>query len=351
MQNNQTMREAKRFFQMNLVLLSALLAAGCVGTGGFAQVIPTERPTATATYTPTATRTPGFNSSPTPRATTDPLLATFGPSPTSLLGATNTPDAVALANLTPTRVVNPNAPRIEFFTANPSVVAPGEQVTLFWSSRNVETAIIYRLDGAGARVELFNVAPDGSLPISTRRGDRGELNFVLSVGEGALRVEQRLTVALACPVAWFFQPPPSECADADPAEEALIEQPFERGRMVYVASSDVVYTLFNDGQQPAWVAFNNRYDPTIHPASEPAFDAALPEGRFQPVAILGFVWRGNDTARVRLGVGIQPEAAYQGFTQTYTQPDGGEVLYLSSADGTVLQLLPGRAVWQIISPQ
>src|SRR5690606_21961843 len=157
--------------------------------------------------------TPGANATPTPRATLDPILATFGPSPTPLFGATNTPDAAALANRTPTRVPNPNAPRIEFFTANPSVVAPGESVTLFWSSRNVENAISYRLDNTGARVELFNVAPDGSLPISTRRSDRGALNFILSVGEGALRVEQTLSVPLACPVTWFFQPAPSDCAD------------------------------------------------------------------------------------------------------------------------------------------
>ncbi len=332
---------------LTFLLLAALLASllnGCVGTSSAFQVIPTNRPTATATFTPTPTRTPGVDATPTARPTVDPLLATFGPTPTSILGATATPNAAAL-NTTPTRVPNPNAPRIEFFTANPSPVAPGDTVTLFWSARNVNNAVIDRLDDTGARVQTWNVSPDGSLPISTRSSERGQLAFVLSVGEGALRTQQALIIPLQCPVTWFFQPAPDDCPDDTAEPDTLIEQPFERGRMFHSTTRNRVYALYNDGQQPAWFSIENRFDPETDPARAENFPE--PPGLFQPVEILGFVWRGSDTVRNRLGLATLPQTLYQGFVQTATV-DGSEVLYVSSADATVLRLLPERAGWEII---
>ncbi len=79
------------------------------------------------------------------------------------------------------------------------------------------------------------------------------------------------------------------------------------------------------------------------------FDLLAP-GLVQPVRILGFVWRGNDVVRNRLGLGAQPEFAYEGFVQTATAPDGSQSLYLSSVDGSVLLLLPGGDSWEIITP-
>jgi hypothetical protein len=95
------------------------------------------------------------------------------------------------------------------------------------------------------------------------------------------------------------------------------------------------------------VAFENRYDPAIHPESEPGFPE--PPGLYQPLRILGFVWRGNDTARNRLGLGIDQEITYEGFFQTAITPTGSENLYASSIDGTVLLLQPGGAAWQIVT--
>lgn len=66
----------------------------------------------------------------------------------------------------------------------------------------------------------------------------------------------------------------------------------------------------------------------------------MPPGYYQPLRRLGFVWRGNDTVRNRLGLAIQPEASYSGFIQSSVTPEGTQTLYISSADSTVLQLLP-----------
>lgn len=324
-----------------LVALGLLALAACAPAAR--QIIPTERPTATQTLTPTATRTPGFGATPT--ATLPPLTQTAGPSPTSIFGATSTPAAVPS---TPTRALNPNAPRIEFFTTDVLQVAPGGSLTLFWSVRGTRGAVIYRIEPDGTRGSLWNVPPDGSLTVTTRRRDRGQVTYLLSAGEGDLLAEQLLTVPLSCPDPWFFQPSPDACPAGPPEPTTLIEQSFERGRMVYIQSRSRVYALFNDGRAPAWVSFENRYNPAVHPELDENFERAIPPGFVQPLRILGFTWRGSDVVRNRLGLGLQAEISYEGFIQTVTSGTR-EDLYLNSADGSVLLLLPGGDAWQIIT--
>lgn len=328
-----------------ILLLSTLALVVVLGACGASAVpiIPTDIPTVTPSLTPTLTRTPGRNVTPTPLPTHPPTTATGGPSPTPLFGPTRTSVAA-----TATRPPNPNAPRIEFFTADVLAVAPGASLTLFWSTRNVSGATIYRLDAQGVRTQLWNVPADGRLPVQTNRSDREQVEFVISIGEGAQRVEETLTLPLSCPDAWFFEPGPEACPQGPSLETRIVEQPFERGRMVFVAGTSRVYALFNDGFEPAWVVFDNRFDPAVHPESEPSF--VPPPGYVQPLRELGFIWRGNDLVRNRLGLGVTPESSFDGFVQVALTSDGAENTYVSSADGTVLQLVPGGSAWQIITP-
>ncbi len=304
------------------------------------QVIPTERPTATTTLTPTATHTPGAGETPT-RST---IQLTSGPSPTSIFGPTST--AVA-ALATTTRVSNPNAPRIEFFTTDSLSVAPGDAVNLYWSVRGARSAVIYRVDTSGNRGNLWNVPPDGRLAVNTSRRDRGEVRFLLSAGEGDLLTEQSLSIPLQCPDQWFFQPAPDACPAAPSEATSLTEEAFERGRMIYVQSRNRVYVLFNDGRAPAWISFENRFDPATDPELEESF--VPPPGFIQPVRVLGFVWRGSDVVRNRLGLGLAAEETFDGFIQTVKPTNDSEDLYISSGDGSVLLLLPGGDTWQIIT--
>ncbi len=328
-------------FKLIVSILLLLLFSGCGATA--VQIVPTARPTATPSPTGAPTRTPARNVTPTISPTSPPMTATGGPSPTPLFGPTETAVTAQPGDDTS---LNPNAPRIEFFTSDAVAAAPGSTVTLYWSTRGARDAVIYQLV-RGVRNRLWNVGPDGSLPVQTNRSDRGSVDFVLSVGTGAQYVEQTLSVPLACPDVWFFQPPPEACPTALGQETQLIEEPFERGRMLYVATSNQVYALFNDGLAPAWLVLENRFDPAVHPESDPEFSP--PPGYYQPLRRLGFVWRGNDTVRNRLGLATQPEASYSGFTQSSLTPDGARTLYISSADGSVLQLLPQGASWQIIT--
>ncbi len=336
---------ALRHFRPTLFFIIALIITAC--GANVQQIIPTQRPTVTATFTVTPSRTPDENATPTHTPTRVPVTVTGGPSPTAIFGATSTP-ADAQVAVVPTDPLNPNAPRIEFFTSDQVAVAPGSTVTLFWSARGANDASIYRLDAFGERNQVWNVAPDGSLTVRTSRDDRGSVDFVLSVNNGPLTSEVTLSIPLSCPNQWFFTPGPDACPDGPPETLNIIEEPFERGRMIYLENTNNVYALFNDGNDPAWAVFPNRYDPDIHPELETSF--VPPPGLEQPLRILGFVWRGNDVVRNRLGLGTSPELTFEGFVQVATAPDGSQTLYISSADGSVLQLLQRGSAWQIITP-
>jgi hypothetical protein len=220
-------------------------------------------------------------------------------------------------------------------------------VTLFWSTRNIANASIYRLDFNGTRSQVWNVPADGQLTVPTRRSDRGQIDFVLSIGDGAQAIEQPLTIPLSCLDQWFFIPAPSDCPTGPQQETTLIEERFERGRMIYIGNTNQVYALFNDGFEPAWLVFENRYDPAIHPEFEESF--LPPPGFSQPIGIIGFVWR-RDVVRNRLGLALDPEARYEGAVQSAPTATGDNDVYFSSADGTVVQLLPDGSAWQIITP-
>ncbi len=319
-----------------------LLITACSATAE--QVIPTQRPTETATFTPSATNTPGRNATPTVRPT-QRADATGGPSPTPLLGPTRT---LAPNEPTATRVFNPNAARIEFFTSDVLSVAPGGEVTLYWSVRGVDSAVIYRIDADGSRSQVWNVPPDSSLPIRISSQDRGDLNFLLTVGEEDTYNEMALSLPIQCPIVWFFIPAPNDCPATEAEPSQITEQIFERGRALYIESRDIVYVLFNDGAEPTWLAFNNAFDPEIHPESEENF--IPPPGFFQPLRQIGFLWRGNDTVRNRLGLGIEEANVFDGLLQTAPARQDREDLYVSSADTTVLHIVPGGTVWEVIAP-
>jgi len=181
-------------------LLMGMVASGCAATT--AQIIPTDPPTVTPTFTVEPTDTPSviITETSTPRPT--PL---GGATPTPLFGPTRTP---APDEPTPTRALNPNDPRIEFFTSDSVAVAPGERVTLFWSARNASAVVIYQLSRTGERERLWNVDTAGNLTITTRARDRGQVTFLISASNNTLVSEQTLSIPLACPVQWFFGPAP-----------------------------------------------------------------------------------------------------------------------------------------------
>lgn len=325
-----------------MIIVIGWILSACSATA--VQIIPTDLPTATATYTPSPTNTPARNVTPTLRPTSV-AQSLSGSSPTPLLGATRTPAADVA---TETRVPNPNAARIEFFTSDVLEVQPGGEVNLFWSARNVDAAVVYRINPDGSRQQVWNVPPDSSLNIRTRSSDRGQLTFLLAVGESETYNESRLVIPIRCPIEWFFSPPPNECPAQEAVETNLIEQPFERGRMVHIGDRAQIYVLFNDGNDPSWLSFNSVYDPNVHSESEAGF--VPPAGFFQPLRELGLLWRSNETVRNRLGLGTTEAKTYLGFYQTAPATNEREDLFLTAGDNNIINIIPGGDIWQFVSP-
>ncbi len=326
----------KRFL-FPLVLITSLGLAACGGV--LDPVILTPVVTQPATVTPVATATPmvALASATPTQLRGEP---TGGPSPTSIMGPTRTPPPV-VATATPRP--NPNAPRIEVFTSDIAYVYPGDSLTLFWSVRGTDRAAIYRLDDEGQRNQLWNVGPDGSLTVQTARGDRGTAQFLLTVDNGNFYAEQLLEIPLLCAHPWFFAPAPEACPAGPEASDEQIEQVFEGGRMIYLAAEDRVYVLFADGLDPAWTSFENRY--VGGESVEEDANFVPPPGRYQPVRILGLVWRASDPVRNRLALGLEPEVTYEGAAQS-----DGETVYIRASDGSVLQLAPNGRGWSVLAP-
>ncbi len=325
---------------LSFCLLGGLFLAACSGV-----VDPVIRaPGTPTTAAPRPSATPVVTATDEPSPTPPRPTAPGGPTATSILGPTRTllPEAG-----TPTPRPNPNAPRIEVFTADPAYVYPGDSLTLFWSIRGADTAAIYRLDDLGQRNQLWNVGPDGSLVVRTARNDRGMAEFLLTVTSGQFYVEQLLAVPLLCAYQWFFVPEPETCAATGVVESRQIEQVFEGGRMIFVEEADLVYVLFADGLNPAWTSFQNRYVPGQSPEQDDNF--VPPPDRYQPARQLGMIWRASDPVRNRLALGIAPETIYEGAFQADAEPRG-ETIFLRSADGSVLQLDPDGESWGIIAP-
>jgi hypothetical protein len=342
---------SRRLFSLTALLLTllVLLSSGCVATTQ--QIIPTQRPTETPTSTATATPRIIGNVATTAAPTFTRSAPVGGPSPTPLFGSG--PAMIDLPAATTTQVMNPNAPRIEFFTTDVDSVSPGSDVRLYWSIRNVDRAIIYRINAAGQRTLTYNIPPDGTQTVTVNSSERGNIDFQLVAGEGSQQVQQSLSIPILCPIAWFFIPAPEACPSAEAAPTTITEQTFERGRMLHLADSDRIYVLFNDAASPAWIDFPNLYDPAVHPERDEGFELAIAgTGLVQPVGKLGFVWRGNDTVRNRLGVGTAPEAVYEGSTQRAptSTTENSESVFVTSSTGTVIQLLPEGESWQILTP-
>lgn len=324
-----------------LLILILFAISGC--EAGTQQIIPTRQPTVTRTPLPSPSPTIDRISTATPTETR--LPATGGPSPTPLFAASPTPRRVT-PSATPV-VSNPNAPRIEFFTSDVLSVPPGGDVTLYWSVRGVDSAVIYRLGEDDVRENVWNVPPDSSLTVSTRSDDKIELRFLLVISQGSFYREEKLNIPIECIYEWFYSPSPEECPDEGAQESNIIDQHFERGRMLFVEGENRVYVLYNDGNEPAWQSFTNQYDPEVHPERA---DMA-PPGGIEPIRELGLIWRSNERVRNRLGLGSSDPQTFVGFSQEAT-PRGSRNadLFISSADGNVLQLVSGGNVWQIISP-
>jgi len=148
---------------------------------------------------------------------------------------------------------------------------------------------------------------------------------------------------LACADAWFFSPAPAFCPDGPAESLTVAEQPFERGRTVWVPdeSGAQVYVMYTDGKAESWADEWVEGEPEIDPGIQP------PAGLFQPRRGFGAVWRGVTGLRDRLGWALAPESAAQTRVQRerFGVDAKGWHVFLRLADGRVVQFIGHYATY------
>jgi len=237
-------------------------------------------------------------------------------------------------------------PVIEYFVSTPTEVNPGETALLFWSSKQADTAVIYRLDADGERGREWEVRPEGSLTVTPRSLGQVEI-YVLVVSNSVTTAEQTLSIGTRCPYTWFFNPPPEDqCPAGEPASLQASLQRFEYGLMAYLPDTNEIVVLFDDGpapDEPDWLLLPNPFGEGM-PEDDPSL--APPEGLTQPRRGFGVVWREHPTVRERLGWALSDEVIYEMLIQRVTLEDA-TLLYFSDETGAVITFGEMSAGWQV----
>ncbi len=241
----------------------------------------------------------------------------------------------------------PPGPRILYFRADKDLPYPGDTVELSWASTDAVSATLYHLLPTGQFGTFWAVEPTGSKVYEIPSETRNYELFALFVrDEQGRSTSATLSVELACPDEWFFDPAPDECPSGPAEIGPGAEQLFEQGIMLWVESQDYIYVLYADGGVGAWDAFPDAWEP-----GDPISDTNIipPEGYYQPVRGFGLVWREALNVRDRLGWAIEPEEDYETAYQRTARWKYNE-FFIQATDGGVWHLHPEGSDWSFIPP-
>ena len=295
----------------------------------------------TLVKSPTATPLPTQSPSPTPTETLAPTL-------------TSIPTRVATQRPQPT-AASPG-PQILSFTVEPGEAKPAETVTLRWTAINTAQVVIQErgLPGLYGPMTYYemHVAPGGYWAPSIIDRGWSQSVFRLEVSDLAGRsVWQEVTVNVQCLESFFFsQQRRADCPSGPATQSAAADEVFEAGRLIWLATSRLIYELRDGGgltvYQDTWTDDQPAGDPAIVP----------PDGRYQPLRGFGKVWRTAPNIRNVLGWALAPERGYQTQLQNSkvgcrTIPESG--FYLQTSDGRVLHICEGYKLpgyWEDVTP-
>lgn len=372
------------------VLIVMLLGSGCAKPG----------PAPQTPATPTAEAPVDSAAAATTRVTQPPTAARESPSttrtPTSTVESAQTTGAapgaaagrhpLAAATASPAALLTPTEPITA--TGLPVSATPSASVELTVSPVDVRTGDVVNVHwtstgtgGAGWSAQLFLI-PAGAThgPLEHEWLDLPASGDVQFTADGKERERYRLLVQIfstqggggasdevmlryPCPDSYFFGAVQDDiCPAGPPAFPQAAQQDFEGGRMIWLASTNLIYVLC-DAPCP-WGTLV-RY-PNPWSAGEPESDPGItpPEGRTQPVRGFGKVWRDNAAVREALGWPLAPEVGFTSETQTQfltcsAHPagcDGWPALeYVRLADARVIAMANGiahgmRPGWGYVTP-
>lgn len=161
------------------------------------------------------------------------------------------------------------------------------------------------------------------------------------------------TTPTPCGIDWFFTPSPTECPAAAAQSSSGAAERFERGQMVWMASTDTYYVLFNLGAAPVdgRLAFIRLETLPLKPGADAdnRIDETPQPGLSQPIRGFGHIWRdevygdlallGGQTMRAVIGWAVEPEYALNTTLQcSPVRVDSSQSCYLGVAGNRVIAL-------------
>lgn len=308
---------------------------------------PTE-PTATVTNAPQTPSPTIPTSTPAPTRvipSATPVALDPGVTPTNPLGSTFTPAP-------PTTTFTPGPTQlgieIEYFITNAELIAPGDNVTLFWQVFGAESITVYTENEEGERENPRPLRDEGQVTLSTPSDAVEFVRFVLVAEVDGLEVEETLDIIINCDGEWFFAPSPGGCPTAVSEPATFVQQRFQNGLMIWSSLTNEIFIFYSDNRSPQWQLVSDSFRD-----GDPERDDSIipPPELQQPIRGFGLVWRTTPGVRDRLGWAIESEGGFAGVIQTGTNSEGATVSYLRQRDGTILQLLPDGEDWQVIIPE
>ncbi|NDJ85263.1 MAG: hypothetical protein GYB66_05215 [Chloroflexi bacterium] len=264
---------------------------------------------------------------------TSPLRPTFTPAPPTLT-ATVEPTLIGLD--------------IAYFASNNDIIAPGDNVTLFWRVIGADRVTIYRLSAEAERENPRPVDAEGQITVSTDPDATEAAEFVLVAERGEIEIEEILVIEVNCDEAWFFAPSPGGCPNEPPTQSNYAQQAFENGYMIWVEALDSIFVIYENGTELGWQRFEDTFE---EGGSQIPAERSPPPNRYRPVRGFGKVWQEFQSVQDRLGWAIAPEAGYSGQYQISGLAPEDETVFLERLNGDVVQLLPEGNSWQIIFPE
>lgn len=161
------------------------------------------------------------------------------------------------------------------------------------------------------------------------------------------------TTPTPCGIDWFFTPSPSECPAAAAQSSSGATERFERGQMVWMASTDTYFVLFNLGAAPidGRLVFIRLETLPLKPGAnaDNRIDETPQPGLSQPIRGFGHIWRdevygdfallGGQTMRAVIGWAVEPEYAINTTLQcSPVRADSSQSCYLGVSGNRVIAL-------------
>jgi len=218
----------------------------------------------------------------------------------------------------------------------------GKRIRFSWRTRGATHTSIW----SGAAQKRFprhwEVTPpgEGTLTVDIEKTYYRDPEMTLvATDDAGHEVRASVVVPWPCQYSWFFPTDNRACPDYEASTTWAAEEPFERGRMIWLQEvrtesavyRDIILVFHNNGGFEEY--------PDTFEEGEPESDPTIvpPPGLYQPIRGFGELWRTNPYVRESLGWATAPEQGFYTQWQMCSAEGRYVFIYVRRLDGKVIQ--------------